>query len=30
MRAELKKLQKDLKITTIYGHNDQIEAMTHG
>jgi multiple sugar transport system ATP-binding protein len=28
MRAELKKLQKDLKITTIYVTHDQIEAMT--
>lgn len=28
MRAELKKLQKDLKITTIYVTHDQVEAMT--
>ncbi|RLE91703.1 MAG: sugar ABC transporter ATP-binding protein [Thermoprotei archaeon] len=28
MRAELKKLQKELKITTIYVTHDQVEAMT--
>lgn len=28
MRAELKKLQKDLEITTIYVTHDQVEAMT--
>jgi multiple sugar transport system ATP-binding protein len=28
MRAELKRLQKDLKITTIYVTHDQVEAMT--
>ncbi|MEM2342456.1 MAG: ABC transporter ATP-binding protein [Candidatus Bathyarchaeia archaeon] len=28
MRAELKKLQKDLKITTVYVTHDQVEAMT--
>jgi multiple sugar transport system ATP-binding protein len=28
MRAELKKLQKDLKITTVYVTHDQIEALT--
>lgn len=28
MRAELKKLQKELKITTIYVTHDQLEAMT--
>ncbi len=30
MRAELKKLQKDLGVTTIYVTHDQIEAMTMG
>ena len=30
MRAELKKLQKDLGITTIYVTHDQVEAMTMG
>ncbi len=30
MRAELKKLQKDIGITTIYVTHDQIEAMTMG
>lgn len=30
MRAELKKLQKDVGITTIYVTHDQIEAMTMG
>jgi multiple sugar transport system ATP-binding protein len=30
MRAELKKLQKELGITTIYVTHDQIEAMTMG
>jgi len=30
MRAELKQLQKELKITTIYVTHDQIEAMTMG
>jgi multiple sugar transport system ATP-binding protein len=30
MRAELKKLQKDLQITTIYVTHDQVEAMTMG
>jgi len=30
MRAELKKLQKDLEITTIYVTHDQVEAMTMG
>lgn len=28
MRAELKRLQKDLKVTTIYVTHDQVEAMT--
>lgn len=28
MRAELKKLQKDLKITTVYVTHDQVEALT--
>lgn len=28
MRAELKKLQKELKVTTIYVTHDQVEAMT--
>ncbi|MFQ6125050.1 MAG: ABC transporter ATP-binding protein [Candidatus Heimdallarchaeota archaeon] len=30
MRAELKQLQKELKITTIYVTHDQVEAMTMG
>jgi len=30
MRAELKKLQKDLGITTVYVTHDQVEAMTMG
>src|SRR3989441_7658278 len=30
MRAELKKLQKDLGVTTIYVTHDQVEAMTMG
>lgn len=30
MRAELKKLQKDIGITTIYVTHDQVEAMTMG
>ncbi|MFX1532756.1 MAG: ABC transporter ATP-binding protein [Promethearchaeota archaeon] len=30
MRAELKKLQKTLKITTVYVTHDQVEAMTMG
>lgn len=30
MRAELKKLQKTLKITTLYVTHDQVEAMTMG
>jgi len=30
MRAELKKLQKDVGITTIYVTHDQVEAMTMG
>lgn len=30
MRAELKKLQKDLEVTTIYVTHDQVEAMTMG
>lgn len=30
MRAELKKLQKDIGITTVYVTHDQIEAMTMG
>jgi multiple sugar transport system ATP-binding protein len=30
MRAELKKLQKNLKITTLYVTHDQVEAMTMG
>ncbi len=30
MRAELKKLQKDVAITTIYVTHDQVEAMTMG
>ncbi len=30
MRAELKKLQKDVKITTVYVTHDQVEAMTMG
>jgi multiple sugar transport system ATP-binding protein len=30
MRAELKKLQKELEVTTIYVTHDQVEAMTMG
>ena len=30
MRAELKKLQKELKVTTLYVTHDQVEAMTMG
>ena len=30
MRAELKKLQKELRVTTIYVTHDQVEAMTMG
>jgi len=30
MRSELKKLQRDLKVTTVYVTHDQVEAMTMG
>jgi multiple sugar transport system ATP-binding protein len=30
MRAEIKKLQSDLGVTTVYVTHDQVEAMTMG